>query len=68
MINRKQKEALLRVADAIDALRDAGMSICADGAGEISFGYFDDSVEAPEGLRGVQIRELVCDLIPKGVH
>lgn len=68
MINRRQKEALLKLADTLDALRDVGMSIGADGAGLISLGYFEDSTDAPEGLQGVQVRELVCDLLPKGVH
>lgn len=68
MINRKQKEALLKLADTLDALRDVGLSVSADAAGSLSIGYFEDSDDAPDGLQGVQVRELVYDLIPKGVH
>lgn len=68
MINRRQKEVLLRLADTLDALRDVGMSVCADGEGQVSLCYYTDSDETPDGLQGVQIRELVAKLVPRGVH
>ena len=63
MITRAQAEALLTLAESLEACERLDMSLCCNGEGAIVY-YGDASGPEPE-VTAVQIRYIVNALVPK---